>query len=276
MKVRFLPLAILALAFIFPYETFGQDEDTPLIPVQQGTRIYVGPVAGYNRSMHSVDLASFVDDPLCPFFSNGTANGFYAGLSFEYHLGDPTDSWHSIIVRGLYSTLPAGFEVEGDTYPSLVDDGQGGYTTVLSSTRHSIDVEYSYASFEICYKVNPVSGTGFGITVGPTFDFPFTKTMVQRMDLVEPLNVQFRRDPNSGYKYENNDRTIIVKDGDIEGASGFRFGLKVGVQYEILMGKGWYIVPVAYYNYGITKVTPDIENWNVNAFQMGVDVRFAL
>lgn len=275
MKKGLLFLAMIAMLLIPLLNVSSQDLSDPLRPKVVGTPIYLGPVVGYNRSLHSVDLASFVDDPLCPFFSNGTANGFYAGLSFEYLLGNVTDSKSSIIARALYNTMPASFTKEGDRYPSLVEDPSSptGYTTVFSKTQHSIEVTYSMLTFEVMYKLNFLQA--LGVTVGPTFDFPMSKKLDQVYKLIEPDYVQFKRntDPNVHYRYADNDRTIYVKEGDIPESSGFRLALKAGLQYEILLGR-MYVVPAVYYNYALTKLTTT-ENWYVHALQMGVDVRFA-
>lgn len=279
MKVRLL-LAIAALIIFSNIDVFSQEEAeaNPLGPGKTSSAIYLGPVAGYNRSMHSVRLSSFVDDPLCPFFENGSNNGFYAGMSYEQLIGNPKNSRHSIIARVLYSSLPSSFTKEGDTYPSLVDDGHGGYTTVNSSTRHSIDVSYNLLSVEVMYKFNALGN--LGLTAGPTFDFPLKKTLTQVYQIVSPDNVQFKVDSafvatHPGAKYQDNNRTIIVRDGNIPNSSSFRFGLKLGLQYEFIMNGRYYIVPAIYYNLGLTNLSSD-ESWKVNALQAGVDVRFAL
>lgn len=273
MKVRFLPLAIFALLLVQAVDVFAQA--TPLEPEKKGTPIYVGPVIGYNRSIHSVSLASFVADPLCPFFSNGTSNGFFGGISAEYLLGNPVNSKSSIIARVLYNSMPASFTKDGDRYPSLVES-QGSYTTVYSRTRHTLDVSYSFATVEVMYKLN-LFETTFGICAGPTFDIPLTKKIQQVYEIVEPLNVQFKRPANwqeLGYKYENSDRKIIVMDQDIAGANSFRIGLRGGVIYEILVGR-MYIVPGIFYDKGITKLSSK-DDWFVDAFQAELDVRFSL
>ncbi|MDQ1267164.1 MAG: hypothetical protein QG635_2318 [Bacteroidota bacterium] len=96
------------------------------------------------------------------------------------------------------------------------------------------------------------------------------------------MNAQFLRPdgwPDNGeptLRYENTDRTMVVKDEDIEGANGFRFGIKAGVQYEIITGGKWYVVPGIFYNFGLTKVSSTREDWRIDALQIGVDVRFAI
>jgi hypothetical protein len=221
--------------------------------------------------LHSVDLASFVDDPLCPYFTNGSANGFYFGFTFEYLLGEPKNAKSSIIAKVMYNTMPSNLEVTGDTYPSRVLDEQGNDQIINSSTNHSVDVSYSMLTVEALYKLN-LFETTFGVVVGPTVDLTMGATRTQKMSLVEPLEAQFI--PKPGYQYEDDYRTIVVADGDIPEKSGLRLGVKAGIQYEILMGR-WYLVPHVFYNFGITELS-GAEDWRVNAIQIGADLRFSL
>jgi hypothetical protein len=171
--------------------------------------------------------------------------------------------------------MPAFMEREQDDYPTLVPHPTNPDSVIIirTSTKHEGEVSYSMITGEVCYKLNPIPKVPIGITIGPTFDFILTKKIYQTYKIIgEPLNAQFVRDPD--YEYTDNDRTIIINDGDIDGASSFRLGLKIGLQYEILTGTQMYIVPAIYYNLGITKVAK--EDWRVNAIQIGVDVRWAL
>jgi hypothetical protein len=276
---KLLPF-ILVLSFIFSTISYAQDiENNPIFPTYQRPPIYIGPVFGYNRSMHSVDLASF-DEAICPRFNDGNSNGFYAGLSWEQLLGDVTNSTSSIIVRVLYNTMPAYLETSENPIPSLVTvvDNNGNpinETVINSSTTHTMEIKYSMISGEVMYKLNPIQGLPLGFTIGPTFDFAMSKTQDQRYKLLQPLEAQFKRNPNAGYQYTDNDRTIIIKEGDIPESNAFRFGVKAGVQYEIITAGRTYIVPAIYYNFGITNLSSR-ENWRVNSLQMGVDIRFAL
>jgi hypothetical protein len=276
MKFRLLFLGLLILTVVLSNKVMAQGtESNPLAPGQTSSAIYLGPVIGYNMSMHSVNLASFAEDPLCPFFENGSSNGFHIGLFYEHILGN-VDSKHSIVARFLYNSLPAYFEKVGDEYPSLVDDGQGGYTTVMSSTEHTVDVSYNLLSLDLMYKFRAVAG--LVLTVGPTFDFVMSNNLTQKYSIVKPDNVKFKPVDDPNLKYENNDRTIIVYDGDIgkgEGSASTRFALKMGVQYEIRTGGKIDIIPGFFYNLGLTNATSN-ENWKVSAIQAGVDIRFAL
>jgi hypothetical protein len=283
MKLRILPVLLISAVFS-TLMAFGQGAtDNPIMPVFEETPIYIGPVFGYNRSIHSVDLASF-DEAICPRFTDGNDNGFYVGFSFEHHLGkDATLSTSSFIFRVLYSTMPAFMETTEAPIPSLITivNAAGddiGETIIESATKHTQQIDYSVISAEVCYKINPIPGMGLGFTIGPTFDFALTKTQDQRYILVYPLEAQFRRDQKSidelGYQYVDNDRTIIIKEGDIPNSNAFRLGIKAGVQYEILYNT-LTIVPAMYYNFGVTNLSSQ-ESWRVNALQVGVDLRWAV
>lgn len=278
MKVRFLLIAV-GIAMLASTSLFSQAD--PLKPYVPPSPIFIGPVIGYNKALHSVELKTFADEPLCPTFINGSDNGFFAGLSFEYQLGDVESgqSNSSIIARLLYNTLPSSMEQSDLDLPTRVIYAGGQDGIENTSVIHLNAVKYDLVTFEAMYKFNPIPGQGLGLTAGITFDYALTKTQEQRMDLVKPLNAQFRRpEPGSpedkGYRYENNDRSIIIFDGDIPESSAFRLGLKAGIQYEILFNK-MYLVPAVYYNFGITNLQNEFD-WRVNALQIGLDLRFAL
>lgn len=280
MNKRFILLCLGIFALSFFKSNAQMDLADPLMPVEKKPNLYVGPVLGYNKSMHTVELKTFAQDPLCPTFVDGSSNGFFGGLSFEYLLGEAENSNSSIIARLLYNNLPASMEQNDLDLPTRVISISGRDTVEsieYTSIVHKNEVKYDLVTFEVMYKFNPIQGNGLGLTVGPTFDFALVKTQKQTMNLIRPLNAQFSRDPNAeakGYKYTSNDRTIVIQDGDIPNSSAFRLGLKFGVQYEVLMKGGMYIVPAVFYNFGVTNLNSDFD-WRVNALQIGVDLRFS-
>ena len=268
-------LSVLLVAGSFSTSYAQTDRNNPLNPFYEAPPTYIGPVFGYNRAMHSVDLKSF-QESLCPTFSDGQDNGFYVGFSYESHFGDHATSTQSLIFRVLYNTMPSYLETSEPPILSLITTPSGD-VPVQSQVTNKMDVTYSMFTGEIMYKLNFSQGAPIGFTIGPTFDFATTKTYTQTYELLSPDNAQFKRNASweaQGLKYTNNDRTIIVKDGDIEESSAFRFGIKAGLQYEITQ-PGFVIVPAVYYNFGITNLSSK-QNWRVSALQMGVDIRFAV
>lgn len=285
MKRFFLLFTVLLGMCAVNYGAFAQDNDdiNPLEAGKKVPRIFWGPSFGINRAMHSVTLQTFNetldDQKLCPAFKNGSGSGIYGGLSVEFILGDPANSNSSIIARGLFNSLPTKLEENGGSYPSRLSDGK----IINSVVNHVNEVKYNLATVEVCYKFNPFTDNllrGLGFTIGPTFDFAMTKTQDQRMMLVSPTNVQFEKyfDPKTGkvkYKYLDNDRTIVAREGDITGSSSMRIGLKAGVQYEIILKNGFFLVPAIHYNFGVTNLSSDLD-WRVNALQIGADLRFSI
>ncbi len=265
--------------------TWAQLEPSPLAPEVVPPRVFIGPAAGYDRSFHTANIASFATQAECPVFERGSANGFFVGVTAEYILGDPRTSRSSVILRLLFDNLPTTFEVVGDNYPSRLSvtlEGRDTQIVINTSTRHVAQVSYYLLNAELLYRMD-IGELPVGVVVGPTFGFPVKGTFQQRYELTSPDYVEIggRRyipvfvrdesDPTLGYT--NNDRTIIVRDGDIEERSGFRLGIKAGLQYELTLGR-WRVLPGIFYNFGVTKVTGR-ENWRVNALQMGVDFRTA-
>ncbi|MEY3387112.1 MAG: hypothetical protein RIR53_1923 [Bacteroidota bacterium] len=271
--MRKLGYALLAtLLFATSTTVFAQQEigarATPLQPAKRSPRVYLGPVAGYNRSNHSSSFQSVAGDALCPTFTSGTENGYYVGLSFEYLLGKPRESKSSIIARAVYNTFPAAFDQGGDTLPSLnTETGE----VFRSAIQHTADIQYSTVDIELIYKLN-LFNSSFGVVVGPTAGFVVGSDRVQRMTIIDPDNATFDQLP--GVEYENFGRTQITARDQVPGRAGMRLAIKAGVQYEIAVGRVL-VVPSAAYNFGITKLS-DADNIRVNALQVGVDIRFAL
>ncbi len=276
MNFKLLALALLSFTLFSISSAFAQDDESSTdMPGLKSNAVYLGPVFGYNRAMHTADLASFPDSVVkCPTFTNGVANGFHAGIFYEQPFS--AASKHSIILRALYSTLPASFTQTGDEYPSLVKDATGAQKIINSVTEHTLDVVYNTLSFDLMYKFKAIKD--LVVTVGPTFDLPFTRTLTQKYKIIKPDNAQFSRVDNweaLGYRYEDNDRTIVVFDDQIKESASLRAAIKVGVQYEIMTGKKVDIIPGVFYQYALTKVT-SVDDWSVHAVQVGVDIRFAV
>ena len=269
--MRRLFIAIVLLAMAAGGELLAQQElANPLVPAKGRPRVYVGPVVGYNRALHSSGFQSVAGDVLCPTFETGTGNGFYVGGTFEYLLGSPKDSKSSIIAKLVYNYIPAFYEEDGDRLPSLDGNGEVVYSTV----RHVAEIKYATIDLEALYKLN-LFDSYFGVVVGPTVGYVIQSDREQRMELVEPLNAVF--DPSlvgDDVEYINNGRGIITNRDDLPNKNPIRVGIKAGVQYELPIGRVL-LVPHAFYNYGITEVSPD-DNLRINALQFGVDLRFAL
>ncbi len=276
MKLRLLLIAF-SISLLLPSYMFSQmsDLDNPLTPTSRGTVIYVGVLGGYNGVLPTAELRTFANDNFCPKFSNGSGHGYFFGAFYEQTIGKKVNSQHSIQGRIIYNQVPSSFTQAGDIRRSLLKNTvTNEYQVRTSTTEHTLDVSYSLLTVELLYRFNVYNN--IGLCIGPSFDFPMTKTYKQDYSIISPNDVQFvREEEGLNYTYENNDRTVVVKDGTIENASGFRFGIKLGLQYEIITGGAVDFIPGIFYNFGITNVTSQ-DTWRVNMLQAGVDVRWGL
>lgn len=256
----------------------AQDRDSPIFYEAPPPRLYVGPIGGLNYNIHSGGFASFTrlqDNVACPQFESGSATGFYGGLSAEYLLGDPKESRFSIIARLAYDSRPAQFLETGDKYPTKAFDQNGNELIVESSTEHKAQIKYDLLNLDLLFKVM-IGSTPLAVTAGPSIGYALTTSNEETYSILEPLNAQFiRNDQTPADRYRDNDRTIVFRpDAALDEKSAIRFGLKLGIQYEISFQK-LFIVPTVFYDFGLTNVTTT-DSWKVNAFQIGADVRFAL
>lgn len=252
--------------------TSNAQEANPLEPEKAPSRIFIGPVIGYNRVMQTGGFQYYANPdnaPLCPTLEDGSSNGFFAGVNMEIILGNPKDSRSSLIFRLLYDRLPSSFIQRNDQLPSRIIVGQDT-RTILTTTEFTADVTYTTIDFEAMYRFG-LGTTGFGIQAGPVISYAIEKKVEQLLKLVDPPNAQFVPDPN--YAYRDFNRTVVIYSGDIPESNALRIGLKAGIQYEIFLRR-MTIVPSLNYNFGITNLTRN-ESWRVSAVQAQVDVRFA-
>ncbi|MFZ9815616.1 MAG: hypothetical protein ACO3EO_10075, partial [Candidatus Kapaibacteriota bacterium] len=238
-------IALAALTFFFSSEAYSQAAD-PRKPQAKKSPLLIGPVAGYNKSMHSGGFSSIAADANCPTFETGTENGYYFGFSLEYLLGDPKNANSSIIARAVYDYQPAAFQLDGDNYPSRPI---GSQNVVNSQILHTSVFKYSLLNFEVMYRFN-LPGTMLGVTIGPQFGIPMGGTQEQRYELqfdannpvqfvreTEPGTLVLKQDPNdpvvglNGYRpqYVDDTKTSIrLYEGDIIDPNPIRLALKAG------------------------------------------------
>ena len=280
MKINLKCFIMLATVFLSGSVVYAQrggevQYASPLDPSKKSTPIYIGPAAGLNIMGHSMDIPTYRNDELnlCPNFKNATGIGPYVGLTLERLFGEVATSSSGLIFRLLFNMYPGSITVSDNTY-HMWDPNSNTY--VQSSVDHVMDISYNAATFEVMYKINPVPAIGLGIVVGPAIDYIITKDRAQKTKIISPKNTQFSNLPNVA-SYEDNKRTAVWYDGEIEDASAIRFGIKAGVQYEILLGSKLYIAPCVAYNFGINSATTgkDSYTWRVSPIQIGIDARFA-
>ncbi len=257
--------------------SFGSSNSSAQNPVNDSLllndlpRIYLGPVGGYNRVSYSSGFQSLGRDVYLPYFTDGKAEGFYAGISAEYLLRRPGGCRSSILVRIVYNSLPASYHASGGRVPAV----DANRNVVYSKVQYAAEIAYSRIDLDILFKFD-LFDSGFGFTVGPVIGIPVMVSRVQRMELVDTLDT--RLDPSlfplGSVEYIDDGRGVVAGRDDVPGHTGLRMAFKVGVQYDIPFGN-MLVIPSVSYNIGLADMSP-FANLGVNALQTGVDLHFAL
>jgi hypothetical protein len=273
-----LSLLMTCLSFNVFADDDEDDENDPLKEKKQKSRIYVGPVVGFNRVQQTGGFLSQSTDVSCPSFKDGSANGFFAGVSFEYLIGDPKSSKSSIIARLLYNTMPSTFVTPGDNLPSLVRINNVDEVRT-STTENEARISYNLVNLELMYRFS-LGNTPFGIVAGPDIGYAITQNLDQDYKLIAPSNAVFLSSiaTNPSVKGVDNPsapRTAFLQRGAMENAQKLRLAIKAGIQYEIILRRIT-VIPSINYNFGILGIRSDYPSWRVSAIQPQLDIRFAL
>lgn len=273
---------ILFLASVFGTALFQDANLKAMIePDEPPSPLFLGPVVGYNKSMHFLEFKNSAQEPIAPTLEDASGNGYFIGLGLEYLIGEPEYGNTSIIGRLMYNSLPATSDKNKINLPTRLTYIQGNDTISIieeSIMQRTNSFKYDVISFDLLFKYNPWRDAGLGFTIGPTFDYAIKNTQDQRLDLIEPSTAKFivtEANLSKGYRYINDDRTIVFSSGEIPNSNVFRLGIKIGLQYDIHLDQGMVVfVPSVNCNFGITNLSNDF-NWRINAIQIGLDVRFS-
>ena len=280
--LRFFSSVLAIVLVVAVGESYAQGgAATPLAPAAAPPRIYIGPIGGFNQDFHSGGFRSFKGDPVCPVFEAASATGFFVGGSFEYLLGNPSEATSSILLRLAYDSRPVSFAVreEGTSTLPVIDTNRVEIVDV--TTEHRAQINYSLLSLDALYKIMISRDVPLGIAAGVTANFVLVGQAKQTYEIIAPNNAQFdtTKRTDAVLRYEDNAQVMVFVDGDIPNRSSFRFGIKAGLFFELNLRKFLFapalVVPGIWFDAGLTKVTT-AENWRVNAFQAGVDIRWAL
>jgi hypothetical protein len=233
------------LVLLFVSQQISAQTDQP--------RFFIGLTAGYNTNYHTGKF--FLPNPKGdqPFYTTGNGNDIVLGFAGEYRLDDAGST--SLQCKLYYERKPGSFTADPLPYSN-----KNNSEVLLSGA--TLQATYDLFNLEILYEYDIPFMPNFGISIGPKLGYALNKNIIQN-GLV--------------WDVTNSPDTILVADtlnssGSIVGASTFRLGVKLSVQYKIILGR-FLITPALWYDYGITKIIP---GWQVNTLAGTVDVIYGL
>lgn len=278
MKLTPLSLTLFALLFALPaapQDAVAQDgRDNPLDPQPSRKQVLIGPRFGLTRNYHTGNFR-IIEDPNCPLFTDGTGWGYLVGLTAEF-LPNLNGTW-GIIPAVTFEQRPAQFTEDLPNAKVLLpNDADPENPTIVDQTVSTLsDITYTLLNIEVLYKqeLALLGDLRFSVLAGPAFQYVLAGTKRQTQTLDQPLEAVFKNP--RGLETEDEGRTLIFGDGDIEQRSGSRFSVKAGAQGEIgLFNNDWILTPGVFYDYGLTDVTPT-ESWQLHSVIFQVDLRRA-
>jgi hypothetical protein len=236
--------------------------ESPINPGAKPHRFFVGPFGGFDLNFHSGGFTSFTQDAKCGAFTTGSGNGLIAGLAAEYWFkaGGPSSG---VQARVSYEQKPGKFDATGTT---LFANDTLRKQIIEIYPLHTTDVTYNLLTIETLYKYQ-FPGTELGVVAGPKFGFPMGATAIQN----QTFDYGLGRTP-SYVTFDDGSQSHQLYSGDVPNKAGFRLALKIGAQYEFLLG-ALLVTPCIAYDLGVTKVS-STEGWRVSSLAGTIDFKY--
>ncbi len=239
-----------------------QDEntsETDSLSVPDSVNMALKPRFGlfghYGMNLHLAEFQNLPDVfSCCQQFTGGNGSGFSIGGLYEY----PID-------ENLHLNLRVGISVYDGSMSSsesviLIIDGKeqnGIFEHKLKFNLGSLGIEPMAA-----YQVYPNLFTHLGLRLG----FLTNSYFDQVEEIVEPANRG---------TFIDGSRTRNHQFGEISSASGFMFGLSLGVGYQLIMDKkeSFLLVPEVFYTLNLSPAVSGIS-WNVHQLHGGLAIKY--
>ena len=166
-------------------------------------------------------------------FNKGTT---FTGLTFEYLLDYGIES--SIITRLYYNSFSNTYSLSGESFAHLEESPvpSDPPRIVYVETMYDWEVKYSLITFDVLPKVK-IPIINLGVFAGISISYLAESRYSESWRIVQPLNVRFNYNYQAelaakGYVYEDDDRKIRMKEGEIPFKNDIRYGFKAGLQYD--------------------------------------------
>lgn len=270
-KLQLLALFLLSITFQISYSEPG--------------KIGLGLTGGYLNASNDVHYVYSCD--VKKFMDNFIQGGYFAGIVLEYPLGLGLGS--SIVSKLYCNNFSYSYLNNGESYISIVDDGKGGSKAVNTETFWGWRGNYSLMSLDILPKIK-IPFIDLGLFAGLSFSYLINSNYNEKYMISEPDYIQFYVNDEyikQGYRYTDNNRTMILKEGEIPYKNNFRYSIKAGLNYDLLLSK-YTISPFVTIDLPLNSVvngvnqgcTPEINairtgyHWKITYFQFGIDLKY--
>ena len=221
------------------------------------TRSAWGLFGNADFNLHSASFKGFAGVPsCCPEYESGSGIRFSGGLFYTLPLAD---RWE-LSLRAIYSDLSGTLTRTEPMYVAGLD-GKG----VNGEFEHSIKASIASVGLSplVGLRLSDPLTLNFGLRAG----YVLSKTYDQKEEITSP---------SFGVFQENGQRVRNASKGDIPNASAIEAAAVLGLSYSLPLNDAftWFLVPEAYFTYGITPVASDLT-WRIATINGGLALKYA-
>jgi len=198
----------------------------------------------------------------------GVALGYSIGLVGEYLLFDKIYYFPghplppSLLVHLYYSNRSITLEDSGPAV-TLTDPSN---TDITVPSRYRSDIDYRIFEGDIQYGIR--IDRRLIVSVGPSIGYLSTVTRKETIvPETERRDVTFPPDPVLAY--ENDRRTLVLSDGEMDRTSHLRIGLTAEARVEMRLFRKIFVMPTLAYDHALTSVASG-TSWHVGSLRFGL------
>ncbi len=246
----------------------GMGGACPLGPSEIGTKIFAGLRLNYHD--YKISALPLIKNIYVPneTISDFNLLGFDIGITYEHHLGKRIEESISSLIFSLnYSSASGQFEKSFDNYilKTLTD-------TLPVPAKYTGDINFSYLNFECLFKQNLSNYIPLGIALGLSGGVLLDSYSNEKFSLItQDTSIYFPKDQKTLFA----GKTLLLNDGDKDNFNIFNLEFLLNVQYEIIIGEGYYITPWIGYRWNLFSII-NKANTKYSDFNIGVAIRFAI
>lgn len=224
--------------------------------------IAVNPQLGYCINLFSSNFSRFQGSIDCGVFKSGIGSGLTGLLGIELKLNNKI----CISLAGGYVDRSGAFTLES-TLPIRDDINTGNVEPVTTENKLTANIGYVEIQPDIRYTLSQKFINGpLRFVFAPRISFPVNSTFIQNEKIISPDNATFKI---NGQKQ----REIIS--GKIVTMTTFNYGISIGFENMLNIGRGNYITQQILFDYNIPNVTRDAI-WKAFGIRFMAGLRYSI
>ncbi|MBI5326051.1 MAG: hypothetical protein HZB41_12395 [Ignavibacteriae bacterium] len=235
-------------------------EEKPIFP-DKNEIIAVYPQLGYCVNFYSSDFSRFQGSVDCGVFKKGTGSGLTGLLGIEFIYNEKI----GFSISGGYVDRSGEFNLES-IYPVRDDINSGRVVSITTENKLTADIGYLEIQPDIRYILtNKFINGPLRLVVGSRIAFPLNSDFMQNERILSPDNATF---------IINGQKQREIISGKIATISNFNYGISLGFENLLNIGRGNYISQQILFDYNINNVTKDVK-WKIFGLRFIAGLRYS-